>query len=301
MSGDLHGEFSPSIYETGRLVRFAPSLRGHAQRVSFLVDQQRQDGGWGGPDGYGLVPTLSATDALLTTLPRLPRGCQYEKALGSVESALRRLFGWLNTGAGRVRLPDTVAVEIVVPGLIADINARLDQMEREPLLGLGRQYGGSRLRLPDGVDGELLVSLRAAVVNGQALPTKLLHSLEVVGAVAQGARWVEPVRGGIGCSPAATAVWLGDRRVRTRQHPSVRYLEAVQHRGEGSVPVAAPLAVFERAWVLSAITGAGLTVTARGVWSTACIPRWARTARPADRGYPLTPTTPPPSCSRWHD
>jgi hypothetical protein len=36
----------------------------------------------------------------------------------------------------------------------------------------------------------------------------------------------------------------------------------VQHRGDGAVPVAAPLAAFERAWVLAAIAGAGLTVTA---------------------------------------
>src|SRR5205823_6249567 len=73
----------------------------------------------------------------------------------------------------------------------------------------------------------------------------------------------EPQQSGVvGCSPAATAVWLGDRGVSTRWHPSVSYLEAVQHGGGGPVPVAAPLAVFERAWVLAAIAGAGMKVTA---------------------------------------
>src|SRR5690348_15962583 len=64
------GQVSPSVYETGRLVTLAPWLPGHAERVTFLLHRQRVDGGWGAPGGYQLVPTLSATEALLATLRR---------------------------------------------------------------------------------------------------------------------------------------------------------------------------------------------------------------------------------------
>ncbi|MFD0472314.1 hypothetical protein ACFQ0B_31455 [Nonomuraea thailandensis] len=60
------GQVSASVYETGRLVTLAPWLIGHRERVHYLLRTQRPDGSWGAPDGYGLVPTLSATEALLT-------------------------------------------------------------------------------------------------------------------------------------------------------------------------------------------------------------------------------------------
>lgn len=63
------GSSSPSVYETGRLVSLAPWLTGHGERLRFLLAEQRPDGGWGLPDdGYALVPTLSATEALLSAL-----------------------------------------------------------------------------------------------------------------------------------------------------------------------------------------------------------------------------------------
>lgn len=265
MSSDPHGEFSPSVYETGRLVTGTPSLRGHEQRVRFLLDHQHQEGGWGGAGGYGLVPTLSATEALLTVLQHMPEGngprVRYGDVVRSVDRGLRALFKRLNTG-NQLSLPDTVAVEIVVPGLIAAINSHLDQLDRKTLTGLAAWNGGQRLVPPHGADGELLARLREQVSRGHPLPTKLLHSLEVIGAAAQGAPFIEPVQGCVGCSPAATAAWLGDRAVRVGRHPSIRYLESVQDRGGGPVPVAAPLAVFERAWVLSTLTGAGIAVPA---------------------------------------
>jgi halimadienyl-diphosphate synthase len=261
MLSDPWGEFSPSVYETARLVTRTPSLRGHARRLRFLLDHQNDDGGWGGPAGYSLVPTLSATEALLTALRQLPSGINYDDVVGSVDRGLRSLFERLNRGRP-VALPDTVAVEIIVPGLIAEINAHLARLDRAPLAGLGAWHGGHRLIPHPGADGELLIRLRTAVGRGQPVPAKLLHSLEALGVAVEGARFVEPLRGCVGCSPAATATWLGDRAVRAGRHRSLRYLEAVQLRRAGLVPVAAPLAVFERAWVLATLAGAGLAVPA---------------------------------------
>jgi halimadienyl-diphosphate synthase len=62
------GQVSPSVYETARLVSLAPGLTGTTERIRYLLAEQRADGGWGGPGGYALVPTLSATEALLTML-----------------------------------------------------------------------------------------------------------------------------------------------------------------------------------------------------------------------------------------
>lgn len=90
------------------------------------------------------------------------------------------------------------------------------------------------------------------------MPATLAHTLEIFGDAARGARFAEPVEGVVGCSPTATAVWLGDDEVRAGHHSSVRYLEDMQARGGGPVPMAAPLPVFERAWVLSTLAGVGL-------------------------------------------
>jgi halimadienyl-diphosphate synthase len=256
MSGDRYGRFSPSIYETGRLVRYVPSLRGHRGRVRFLLDQQRRDGGWGGAEGHGLVPTLSATEALLSVIPNPRLSIGRDELVGSVDRGLRALFGWLNAREA-TPLPDTVAVEIVVPGLINEINSRL---ERNPLPGLHTWRGRVLAHHPQ-TNAGLLTGLRQVLTEGRPVPTKLLHSLEVFGDAAQGARSVEPSRDGVGCSPAATAAWLGDRGVRERRHPAVRYLETVQGLWDGPVPVAAPLATFERSWVLATLTAAGLAPT----------------------------------------
>ncbi|MFF5986896.1 prenyltransferase/squalene oxidase repeat-containing protein [Prauserella flavalba] len=242
MAADPWGRFSPSVYETGRLVALTPSLPRHPERVRFLLREQHGDGRWGGPGDYDIVPTLSATHALLTEAHR--PGAHPEVARAA-DRGVRALADRLRPNTV---LPDTVAVELMVPGLVAEVNAHLTRR------------GDAPLPLPEGTRPQLLEQLRAAVAQGHALPEKLLHSLEIIGPVARGADSVELVRGAIvGCSPSATATWLGDEAAGAGAHPGVRYLRAVQDAG-GGVPVAAPLALFERSWVLSTLVSAGLDV-----------------------------------------
>ncbi|HEV2778251.1 MAG TPA: prenyltransferase/squalene oxidase repeat-containing protein [Actinophytocola sp.] len=223
----------------------------------FLLNEQRSDGSWTGQNRYGLVPTLSATEALLSVVRNPPAQSRPPIRRGVLTSSVHRgldaLFRRLNVDEP-APLPDTVAVEIVVPSLIAEINSHLDQ---DLPIGL-EEWRGRRLIQHPGGNIRLLAGLRAAVGRGHPLPMKLLHSLEIYGDAARGARLIDPMRCNVGCSPAATAVWLGDSEVRAGCHPGVRYLEAVQRRGGGPVPVAAPLAVFERVWVLCTLAGAGL-------------------------------------------
>nr|WP_240323292.1 prenyltransferase/squalene oxidase repeat-containing protein [Amycolatopsis ruanii] len=248
MVTDPYGDFSPSVYETARLVTLLPGLPGHAGRVAFLLDRQAADGGWGGPEGYGLLPTLSATEGLLTEFRRT--------GAPAIAAAAEHGLRALSTRWGpdlRVRLPDTVAVEILVPSLVSALNAHLDALAADGVV----LTGGRRLPHPEGTHPALLHELRRLAEDGRALPDKILHSLEALGPAARNVGSA-PGENGLGCSPAATAAWLGGEG---GAHPGLRYLENVQARHGGAVPVAAPLTVFERSWVLSTFADAGLAVT----------------------------------------
>ncbi|HJQ45557.1 MAG TPA: prenyltransferase/squalene oxidase repeat-containing protein [Amycolatopsis sp.] len=255
MSGDPFGDFSPSVYETARLVTLAPAFAGHDGRIRYLLAGQDETGHWGGPEEYGLLPTLSATEALLAELAR----SRAPRVAWAVRGGLHALFARLAPGK-EVPLPDTVAVELLVPSLIGDINTRLAALEAKPLPGLD-SWRDRQLPCPSGCYPELLAALREAAAAGHALPQKLGHSLEMLGPAAREAAWVRPGRFGAGCSPAATAAWFGTRATNDNLHPALRYLDAVQDRHGGPVPAAAPLDVFERAWVLATLTGVGLPVT----------------------------------------
>ena len=252
MSSDSFGKISPSVYETARLVTLAPWLAGHTERLRSLVQSQHENGDWGdGDDGYRLVPTLSATEALLAVIRRDRHvdGIARDAVSETADRGLRVLFGWLNTDRG-ISVPDTVAVEILVPALVSEINTHMDELE---------WHTRPRLALPDGTDSELLARLRDTVRQGRALPAKLAHSLEVIGQPLTNLPWIQPAEGAVGCSPAATAAWLGETAPRDRQS-SVGYLTAMQDRHGGPVPVCGPVPVFERSWVIAALTSAGVRV-----------------------------------------
>jgi hypothetical protein len=264
VSSDPYGCFSPSIYETARLVSLGSWLDGHKERVRFLVESQHPDGSWGGPDGYGLVPTLSACEALFTCLWRADEtGPIFDTGAvaSAVDRGLRVLFGRLGL-EDPYPVPDTVAVELIVPALTEEINAHLDRLASAPLTGLGAWRGAARLTAPDGVDEALLGRVRSAVRDDKSLPEKLWHSLEIAGGGVRGASFVRPQRGAVGCSAAATAAWL-DPSASAGDHESVRYLNTMAVRSGGPVPVATPLPLFERAWVLAALASGGVAVPQR--------------------------------------
>lgn len=253
---DPWGQISPSVYETGRLVTLAPWLTGHRERVQFLLATQRRDGAWAAGDEYGLVPTLSATEALLSTVrsAAAPDPASAEAA----RRGLDRLLRWLGDGGG-YQAPDTPAIELIVPALIESLNRHLDELAHRPVRGLAGWPAGTRLPTPAGVSGALLVALRARLAAGTPAPTKVLHSLEVVGPAAGRADLARPVAPGtIGASPAATAAWLAGRPGDPAAAGSaVGYLQAVAGRYGGPVPSVVPIAPFERAWVLNLLLDGG--------------------------------------------
>ncbi|MEU5188330.1 prenyltransferase/squalene oxidase repeat-containing protein [Streptomyces klenkii] len=263
LSCEPWGNPSPSVYETARLVTLAPWLNGQTERISHLLHSRRADGGWGGtvPKEFALVPTLSAAEALLTTLQRaqtqgLPRQLDHTRLTQITDRALRLLFAWLSS-PDDLDLPDTHAIELVVPYLVTAINQHLDDLQGTPLAGIGA--GHARLRLPGSLDPQLLDVLRSRLAAGESVPDKALYSLETSGAYAHQARGIQPVPPGtVGASPAATAAWLGKDKPEDPHNAAVRYLNAVATRYEGLAPAPIPIAQFERVAVLGFLARAGL-------------------------------------------
>ncbi|WP_241825009.1 prenyltransferase/squalene oxidase repeat-containing protein [Micromonospora sp. CB01531] len=251
------GQVAPSVYETGRLVTLAPWLEGHTERITFLLRSQRADGGWGPPQGYALVPTLSATEALLATLRTDGPGAQRDHGEAQLVSAaargLQALTRWLRAD---LVVPDTPAADIIVPSLVTAINQHLERLEDPPNPCLG-SWHGVRLALPAGMDNSRLAKVRHALAAGAALPGKLLHFLEVLGPAARRAAGIHPMPPGtVGASPAATAAWIGDPDTLAPAHPARAHLTAVA--GRGTVPCPLPITVFEQAWVVSGLARAGM-------------------------------------------
>ncbi|GAA3541253.1 hypothetical protein GCM10022419_021760 [Nonomuraea rosea] len=235
------GQVSLSVYETGRLVTIAPWLVGQRERVAYLLREQREDGSWGAPDGYGLVPSLSATEALLTAADRGDGDpVVLMPAARAGLASLRRVL------EDAPELPDTPAIELIVPHLVSLIN---EHGHAEPL------------PLPAGMDTGRLGKIRLLLESGGEPPPKVLHVLEVAGAAAAGRGAVRPTPiGTVGASPAATAAWLDTLSPPDSADSARRHLEAVAKRYGGPVPVGLPITVFERGWVLSWLVRAGVPV-----------------------------------------
>ncbi|MEH0974367.1 prenyltransferase/squalene oxidase repeat-containing protein [Micromonospora sp. CPCC 205546] len=246
------GTVSPSVYETGRLVADAPWLPGHAERLRHLLATQRVDGGWGAPGAYGLVPTLSAVEALLSAL-RTPGRADAREA--------HRLSPAVHRGVAALRerllvatepVPDMPGVDLIVPALIDRIDA---------LLGGGAVGQGTRpssaLPMPYGMTRHRAEAVGRLLATGGPVPEKLWHAFEVLDGRARAHPRVRPVSGAVGASPAATAAWLGDPARPGADRAALAYLTGAVARGGGPVPCTTPIAVFERAWVLSGLARVG--------------------------------------------
>ncbi|WP_433386475.1 prenyltransferase [Micromonospora sp. KLBMP9576] len=244
------GTVSPSVYETGRLVSDAPWLPGHAERLRYLLDTQRADGGWGAPGAYGLVPTLSAVEALLGALDG-PGGVGPREA-GRLSPAARRGVATLRDRllVAAEPVPDMPGVDLIVPALLDRIDARLGA-------GAGRQPA---LPMPHGMTRRRVEAVGRLLAAGAAVPQKLWHAFEVLDERARRHLRATPVAGAVGASPAATAAWLGDPARPDADGAALGYLRGVVASGGGPVPCTTPIAVFERAWVLGSLARVGAAV-----------------------------------------
>ena len=244
---DHWGAMSVSFYDTSYAARLERALRPPGS-LTLLLDNQARDGSWGGPDLYAFVPTLAATATLLHLLV-------YDATLTEIEmrriahSARRGLHYITTTAVADVSdLPDTVAVELIVPALIADIGenqtrlrARLTDAHDSTL------HGCVGTNLPH-LDSTQLRGLRARIEEGTDVPVQVGHSLEVLGdAVAS--IGLPSTNGVYGCSPAATAWMIANDAANDPR--SLPYLHSMAARLSGGQPNVAPITWFERGWILA--------------------------------------------------
>jgi len=254
------GSVSPSVYETARLVAIGAWLPGHRSRIEYLLTSQRADGGWGGPGAYALVPSLSATEALLGTVlappPRLP-GAMRVGTVRAVADGLAFVRAQL-ASLRAADLPDTPAIEVIVPYLVARLQDGLARLRTSDVSGLDAWRVRVRLPLPRGLTDQALRAVMVALSGDTPPPVKVLHSLEVAGDVASGIRGLprHPL-GVVGSSPAATAAWLGTPPV-DRSGAATRYLRSVVSQHGGAAPCIIPITNYERAWVVNSLALAGL-------------------------------------------
>jgi hypothetical protein len=289
---DPWGQVSPSVYETGRVVTLAPWLTGHTERLRFLLAAQRPDGGWGAPGGYSLVPTLSATEGILSALRRRDSGVDSRILAKAADHGLQALTVLLDD-IDPDTVPDMPAVEHISAHLTGLINGHLAGLDGAAPGEPGLRPAGLRLRAPESWADAALDPLRAMLSAGHEVPEKFLHALEVAGPAARrtGSTRPGPRTGAIGASPAATAAWLGYGDPPAADEPARRYLEtAVSHHG-GPVPCGFPITVFERAWVLSGLRRAGVPVTVPAELTASLDAAVGPLGTPAGEGLPADADT----------
>ncbi|MCU7820172.1 prenyltransferase/squalene oxidase repeat-containing protein [Kitasatospora sp. DSM 101779] len=255
VDADPWGDVRPSLYETARVLSAAPWLPGGQARLEYLLREQAADGSWGeGPAPYRLLPTLSAVEAVLAVLQQEPRA---DGAAGRLAAAAARGLAALGRLPSAGPWPDTAAAEILVPGLVAAVNERLDRPAVAGLPHLGPWHRGTRPAVPRGYHAASPEAVARKCRAAGGVPLKLHHTFEGVAGHLPDAL-LPAADGLLGSSPAATAAWAAAAGSSGQRQRAVDELAAVAHRYGGLLPEAAPITVFERLWVAAALARSGL-------------------------------------------
>jgi hypothetical protein len=122
---DSWGDISPAIYDTSRILLLPRSLQPEGS-LDFILCQQKDDGSWGGPDAYCLVPTLAATSSLLHLTLKAAQGEEISGDASTISLAAWRGLDFLASALpGQKELPDLVAIELIMPALVEEIEDTL--------------------------------------------------------------------------------------------------------------------------------------------------------------------------------
>lgn len=251
---DPWGSVGASVYETARVASAAPWLPGHGPRLAWLLEQQAEDGSWGtGPAPYRLLPTLSAVEALLFSVLDDTGGPQRERCAAAAAAGLAAARSLTAGGPW----PDTAAIELLVPSLIARINEHLDQPAIDASPHLGPLARGTLLAVPPPfLPGRHEQIAQRCRTQGR-VAVKHHHTFEYIARHVPGIE-VPLHHGLLGSSPAATAAWAATSPPSAHREKAVTALSAVAGRYGGLFPETAPFRTVERLWTAAALTRPGL-------------------------------------------
>lgn len=264
---DPWGEISSGIYDTAIAVKCLPLPLRPTGAIAHLLQHQQADGSWGQHPSvsYRLVPTVAATCALLHLLLE---AIQEESKLTVIETyaqAARQGLSFLLTALqGHPVFPDTVAIELILPALCQEIVEVIQALHTSSM-------GSAIFPCLDDLHARLLTPLsplarkpreqmRARVRQEGILPAQVSHCLEILGdELSEIASFFLPQSYGIlGGSPAATAAVIAQTPLKMSH--SLSQLATVAERFAGALPVAYPITILERSWVLFFLLQAGMVL-----------------------------------------
>jgi Squalene-hopene cyclase C-terminal domain len=184
------GLVNPSVYDTAQRLRLAPAVDSLEVTLTWLMQQQKADGGWGDPvmSAYRDIPTMASILALQ----------QYAEFSGATE-ALQAGLDFLKKHAYHWHLENLdmlpVAAELIVPHLLEECHAIGLSVPVEPYAELILLENYKRKKLK-----QILIQ------HPPKAGASVLYCWEVWGTNPDPA--LIDQLGSCGTSPAATAAWL---------------------------------------------------------------------------------------------
>ena len=242
-----NSQMSLSAYDTAwvsRLNEFDSEMSNGALR--WISSNQLLNGSWGSlrPMYYHdrLISTLSAMIALTRRGRRGTDKMQIERGI--------KALGEITDGATRGLMADqggaTVGFELIVPALVAEAEQLgLIKQQKERILGRLSEIRNAKMAKLSGYKISRFVSASHSTEMASQDKIDLLDIDNL-----------QESNGSIGNSPAASAHFA--LYVKPGDEGALNYLRSTIRDGQGGVPTATPIDIFERVWVLWNLSLTGL-------------------------------------------
>ncbi len=239
------GRVMKTAYDTAwvaRLGEIDSNMSNAALR--WISENQLPDGSWGAPAPLyyhdRVISTLAAMIALTWRGRRYHDRQQIELGL----AALDRITGGATQGLMGDPNGATVGFEMIVPTLIAEAEKlKIIQNQGERILGRLKRLREAKMARLNGlrINRNLTIAYSSEMAGSDCQHLLDLDNLQ-------------ETNGSIACSPSTTAYYAS--QVCPGDPDAIKYLRGVVAE-DGGAPLASPLDIYERAWVLwnLALTG----------------------------------------------